>query len=453
MGRPVTQSPDPLYGDRPLAVEPYGVVQVPDHERHGKPNSQFTLWLGSNLTIADFALGFFPISLGMSWGWTIFALIIGNILGAAALSLSAAMGPDTGLPQLMISRVLFGRVGGRLPALLNYISTIGWFSVNNILGAFGIQVLFPHLPFWTASGFLVIIQALLAIFGHNLIHAYERAMSVILGVLFMVVTIILLAAHRGAYRPHLHTAPWASFALVVAAALSYLGSWAPYASDYSRYLPRKTRPRAVRQASFWGGLLASLWLELVGAGAAVGAGSGANPISALHQVSGGFGDLAVVAIILGGTAADALNLYSNALAAGALNIRLPRWSLAIVASLIGLTLSWLGSGSFEQYYDNFLLLLGYWLTPWLGVMLVGWYGHHRFPDERPGIVWVALLSFVIGFLVSIPFMSSTLYTGPIAHALHGADLTFYVGFVVSAGLYAGLTRGSHGDRRQRHWST
>ncbi|NMP24783.1 cytosine permease [Sulfobacillus harzensis] len=436
----MSHSSAPLYGDRTLAVEPYGVQSVPDQERHGSPRSQFFLWLGSNLTIADFALGFFPISLGMSWPWTIAALVVGNVLGAAAVSLAAAMGPQAGRPQLMISRILFGRWGGQLPALLNYISTIGWFSVNNILGSFGLQVLFPHLPFWAASGLLVIIQGLLAIFGHNMIHVYERIMAVILGVLFLVVSIILVRGHAlAAYHPVLH-APWAPFALVVAAALSYLGSWAPYASDYSRYLPRTTSPRSVRRWSFFGGFIASLWLELVGAGVAVARGANANPIAALHQVSGGFGALAVVAIILGGTAADALNLYSNALAAGAMNIRLPRWSLAVAASIIGLALSWLGSGAFEQYYDNFLLLLGYWLTPWLGVMLVGWYRRRHPSQESSSIAWPALISFLVGFGTSVPFMSSALYTGPIAHTLHGADLTFYVGFLVAAGLYALLTR-------------
>lgn len=427
------------YGDRTLKVEPYGVEPVPDVERHGLPRAQFTLWLGSNLTIADFALGFFPVSLGLSWFWTIVALGVGNLLGAWALAACAGMGPAAGVPQLMISRQLFGRWGGAVPALLNYLSTIGWFSVNNILGALGLQLLDPHWTFWQAAAVLVVVQGMLAIFGHNLIHVYERVMSVVLGILFAVISVLLMlrpSTDRVSF--HYGPVPWVPFALVVAAALSYLGSWAPYASDYSRYLPSHVSSGRVRRFSFWGGLVASLWLELVGVGVARASGAAANPIQALHHVSGGFGTVAVIAVILGGTAADALNLYSNALAAGALNIRLPRWSLAVVASIIGLSLSLLGSGRFEQYYDNFLLLLGYWLSPWLGVMLVGWYGRRQ---ARPVPVSVpALVSFAVGLAASIPFMSSVLYTGPVAHRLGGADLTFYVGFLVSAGVYGVWTR-------------
>ncbi len=425
------------YGESVLHVEPYGIDAIPEKERHGKSRSQFTLWLGSNLTIADFALGFFPIALGMSWSWTLAALVVGNLLGAYALSLCAAMGPYFGLPQLIISRRLFGRWGGYVPAFLNYLSTIGWFSVNNILGAFGLRVLFPTWPFWQAALVLVVLQGLIAVFGHNLIHAYERVMSVVLGVLFLIVTIVVWHNPRLMhYHPVLQANPWVMFALVVAAALSYVGSWGPYASDYSRYLPSPRSKAPVMIWSFLGAFIGSLWLELVGAGVAIVAGAATNPIMALHQVMGGFGGVAVVAIVLGGTAADALNLYSNGLAAAALNIRLPRWSLAAMAALIGLALSLTASGSFEQYYENFLLLLGYWMTPWLAVMIADFYFiHHKLNihtvESQSNMTWPALGSLLLGILVSIPFMSSTLYTGPVAHALGGADLTFYVGFLVA----------------------
>ncbi|PSR34737.1 MAG: allantoin permease [Sulfobacillus benefaciens] len=449
---------NPKYGTTVLKVEPFGVEPVASRERHGRPRSQFTLWLGSNLTIADYALGFFPISLGMPWGWTVAAILVGNLVGAWVLALCAAMGPSYGLPQLMISKRIFGRRAGYLPALLNYVSTIGWFSVNNILGSFGLRVLWPHLPFYQAALILVFIQGLIAIYGHNLIHAYERIMSVVLGILFLVVTISLIGRPSlGSYHPAVHN-PWVLFAIMVAAAFSYVGSWGPYASDYSRYLPSQTSRRSIMVWSFLGAFIASAWLELVGAAVAVVAGPEAsNPIAALHSVTGALGGISVIAIILGGTAADALNLYSNALSAGALDLRLPRWSLAALASLIGLGLSLAGSGSFEQYYDNFLLLLGYWMTPWMGVMFADFYlrqVHFRTLEATPK-AWRALVSFIVGFMVSIPFMSSTLFTGPIAHKLGGADLTFYVGFFVAMTLYllwsrpgietagSGANQGSH----------
>ena len=443
------------YGSKVFQVEPYGAEKVSSAERHGTSKMQFTLWLGSNLTIADFALGFLPVSLGMSWGWSIASILVGNVLGAAVLAGCAAMGPAYGSPQLVIGRFTFGRIGGYLPALLNYVSTIGWFAVNNILGTYGLQVLIPRLAFWQGALLLVIIQGLLAVYGHNLIHTYERIMSVVLGILFLVVTAIALFHHTtlAAYHPTM-SKPWILFAVMVAAAFSYIGSWGPYASDYSRYLRPSTSKREIWGFAFLGSFIASAWLELVGAAVAVLAlgVKGGNPISDLHQVMGGFGAVAVIAIILGGTAADALNLYSNSLAAGAMDIRLPRWTLAVVAGVIGLALSLYGSGQFEQNYETFLLMLGYWFMPWLGVLFTDFYLLRRFraasSDIRPQtrVQWPGLLSFLVGFIVSIPFMAGSMYEGPIAKHLGGADLTFYVGFIVAALCYLILSRGTHLQR-------
>lgn len=448
-------SPDnshpPRYGVRLWTVEPYGVEPVAAQERHGTPGSQFTLWLGSNLTIADFALGTLPVLLGLPWGWSIAAILVGNLLGAFVLAASAAMGPTYGVPQLMIGRFTFGIAGGSLPALLNYVSTIGWFTVNNILGTFGLRVLFPGLAIWQGALLLVVVQGLLALYGHNLIHAYERVMAVVLGILFFIATVLALGhfSTLAAYHPAI-SAPWPMFAIMVAAAFSYIGSWGPYASDYSRYLPATTSRRQVLGWSFLGSFLASVWLELVGLAVAVLAlgTHSSNPIDAFHTVMGGFGTIAVIAVILGGTAADALNLYSNALSAGAVGVRLPRWLLTIVASALGLVLSLLGSGGFEQNYENFLLLLGYWMTPWIAVLFVDFYVLRRFrrasSDARSQspIQWRGLLSFLVGIAVSIPFMSTTLYTGFVAKAMGGADLSFYVGFVVAGLLYLVLARGA-----------
>lgn len=435
------------YGERVVKIEPYGVEAVPVAERHGRPVGQLALWLGSNLTIADYALGFLPISLGMPWTWTIAAILVGNLLGGVAMALCAALGPEFGVPQLVISRIIFGRRGGYLPAALNYLSTIGWFSVNNILGAFGLRVIWPGLAFWQAAVLLVVMQGIVAVFGYNFIHWYERVMSVVLGILFVVVTVIALghAQRLTAYHPAVHD-PWVLFAIMVAAAFSYIGSWGPYAADYSRYLPADVGRRAVGAWSFLGAFVASVWLELVGVLVAILVGAAANPIAALGRVTGAIGDLAVVAIILGGTAADALNLYSNALSAGAMDVKLPRWALAVVASLIGLGLSIYGSGRFASYYDNFLLLLGYWITPWLGVLVAELYLRTRDRRQEPRAVrWRVVLPFVIGIAASVPFMSSALYEGPVARALHGADLTFYVGFVVALVVALAAGRGRLAD--------
>jgi purine-cytosine permease-like protein len=51
------------------------------------------------------------------------------------------------------------------------------------------------------------------------------------------------------------------------------------------------------------------------------------------------------------------------------------------------------------------------------------------------IATVHLLAYAAGFAAEVPFTSTGWYTGPVAHALHGMDLTVFAGLPVSAGAY------------------
>jgi NCS1 family nucleobase:cation symporter-1 len=96
-----------------------------------------------------------------------------------------------------------------------------------------------------------------------------------------------------------------------------------------------------------------------------------------------------------------------------------------------------------------LLLISYWIGPWLAIVAVDFFlhpGQQRRPGQGLGkaliapIEWTGLLAFLIGLAVSIPFMYSTLFQGPIAWLLHGADIAYYVGMLVAGVLYYGLRR-------------
>ncbi|MFB7211279.1 hypothetical protein [Streptomyces sp. NPDC056255] len=54
---------------------------------------------------------------------------------------------------------------------------------------------------------------------------------------------------------------------------------------------------------------------------------------------------------------------------------------------------------------------------------------------------VALVSYAIGIVVQLPFVATSLYTGPFVDALGGADLSLLVGLVVTAPAYYFWARG------------
>jgi NCS1 family nucleobase:cation symporter-1 len=49
--------------------------------------------------------------------------------------------------------------------------------------------------------------------------------------------------------------------------------------------------------------------------------------------------------------------------------------------------------------------------------------------------WTGVIVYLIGIVVEIPFMSTTMYTGPVAKHLNGTDLSWLVGLVVTIPLY------------------
>jgi purine-cytosine permease-like protein len=339
-----------------------------------------------------------------------------------------------------------------LPAGLNSVTAgFGWFAVNSVSGAFALSAL-TSMPVLAALLIVVLAQVLVAFFGHNLVHAFEKYALVFLGVVFLMASVVLLAkAH-----PTAATQPVpGGFLLTVGAAFGYAAGWNPYAADYTRYLPAAVNPRAVGMSAALGLFVSTTLLMLVGAASVtIGGSASGNPTAAFTgHLPGALAAATLLAVTLGAVAANVLNIYSGALAFLALGIRLPlAWRRAVVAlgfGTVGFVLAWLGLADAGHAYEGFLLVIAYWISPWLAVVLVDQYLRRGTPIDdlladtghrnRAGT-----LAFVIGAVVSVGlFANQSLYTGPVPdHFPWVGDSTFLVGFLVAGGLYALLGRRS-----------
>src|SRR5579864_8937210 len=179
--------------DKATQVERIGIEFVPPEKRHGSAGRSFTLWFAANLTIADYVIGFLVTTLfGMTFLQALPVLIVGNILGGLLVGLSAAMGPKIGLPQMFSSRASFGKKGNYPLGLANWVSTVGWFTVNTILGTLAIQAIDSSVNYYIAAAILVVVQVLIGIFGHDFIHLFEKIMSIVLGILFLAVFVLAI---------------------------------------------------------------------------------------------------------------------------------------------------------------------------------------------------------------------------------------------------------------------
>lgn len=504
----------PVYRDEVLEIEPHGLEHIVQGERHGKPFHLFTLWMAANLVLATWVIGNLAVgTFGESMVGAFVALALGNLLGAVLLGVLSTFGPRLGVPQMVQSRAAFGLLGNLGPGSLNYLAGIGWFAVNTVYGTFALSRL-THMSYFLALAIMVVGQVILAVYGYNMIHAFERWMSVALVVVFVILAGFTFA-HGNLALPFNPKAPvpfggqTGGFIITVGLALSYAMGWMPFASDYSRYLPKATKPSAVIWWTALGMFIPCVVLEWMGAltvSIAMPAATAANPANAIaYLMPGPLAGLALLAIAVGTACANSLNIYSGAMSAlvvrmersplnraiatgvifgvitagvlvianrtltsekeavvatpvvigaavlvaivvaTAVRFKLQRWQAAILVGALGGLLAIGGSSpdAAAAQYSNFLLLLSYWISPWVAVVLVDWFFKHRGAYEllslydQGGRVKVGLIAWIVGLAVSVPFMNQTFFVGPVPSAVPQlGDLTYLVGFVVAGTFFA-----------------
>lgn len=426
------------YEEKVLEVEPFGIEPIPKEERHGRPRQLFTLWFASNLNVVTWFTGFLGVEFGLSLKYAVLAIVVGNLLGGIFLALASAVGPRLGQPLVPGSRRAFGRAGVIGLSFLNFLNNIGWLAVNLVLAVMALQRIVPSLSYHPALLILTAATVLIAVFGYNFIHAFAHWMSIVMGILFLAMTAVSINSLPRLLNGTAGTPGgfdiW-TFILAVAVTFSYQISYCPIGSDYSRYLPEDTSPAKAWLATYLGCVSVCIWLEVLGAlTAALGMHTG--PMDFFAKLMGVFTVPALIAVILSIMPINAIAVYSGGLAALAMGIPMKRWVSALVTAGIGALLISFGSGHLAETYKNFLLLLSYWIAPWLGVVLCDFFFNKQQGGERAGSGWEGSISFLCGVAVSVPFMSSVLYTGPIArNYLGGADISYFLSMVISAVVY------------------
>lgn len=441
------------YGHKTLAIEPGGVDVVPLSQRHGRPIDLLWTWTSPNMEFATIGVGILgTLYWGLNLWQTIAAIVLGTALGSITQGILSSWGPGSGLCQMVLSRTGFGFVGNVLPAGLNaVVAGIGWFAVNSISGALALHALIPDLPKWLTLLIVVVLQLGVAFLGHNLVHAFERWAFPVLAVVFVIGAVIVMGkAHPSVGTGGTPTV--GAFLLMTGASFGYACGWNPYGSDYTRYQPADNG-RAAGLFSAIGVFVSCVVLESAGAAMVSAAGKSAavDPGVYTGLMPTWLGKLTLLCITVGAIAANALNIYSGAMSALAIGFRTTlhraRAFVAVAFGILGFFLALAGLGNAGENYENFLLVIAYWIGPWLGVVLVDRLMHRganfaAIAQDRTWHNWAGPIAMIVGMVISVwLFSNQTNYTGPIPHAHPQiGDITYLVGFLLSAVLYAVLRR-------------
>jgi NCS1 family nucleobase:cation symporter-1 len=442
-------------------IEAHSYDYIPQDQRHGSALKQLPFWFMINATVITLFTGAIGPSFGLGLAWTLVAVLGGSVFGTFFQAFHAAQGPRMGLPQMIQSRVQFGSRGSVIP-LAAAVLVAGGFTIFNVQVAAQsmAQVTTPHPAPWEWG--LAIVGVVIAIIGYDLIHKVNRWLSLLalanLVLLMVAVLVKIPVGHLLAHGQFVALGFIAQFG----ASASYQIAIAPIVSDYTRYLPANTGTARVVGAVFGGTLASAIWIEALGAIIAVSR-PGGDLIANIASVGNQFGlhlgtvTLVLAAVIL--TSVYSVSLYSTTIEAlttveSFRSFRSTATLRVICLCIVGaLTLagSLLMSSNVLANFNAFLSMLLYLLIPWTAVNLVDFYfirkGTYSISDilEPDGGIYRhwnrrGMAAYLLGFIVMIPFFSTTLFTGPGARALHGADISPIIGLVVASLSYVFFMR-------------
>jgi NCS1 family nucleobase:cation symporter-1 len=243
-------------------------------------------------------------------------------------------------------------------------------------------------------------------------------------------------------------------------------SWAPFVSDYTRYLPVNTNGRRLFWAIYSGNVVSTIVACTIGAYVTALLPDLASPVDAIGKVSGKWA-LVILAISLIGS--DTLNAYTGAfqvLAFANMWRRFKSVSIAIrvvpfaCVMAAGVLIAIFGSANFLANLSNLLNVLLMIFIPWSAVNLADYFlirqGNYDvasffIPDGAYGkVAWRGIAAYAAGLLAEWPFVSQTWLHGALVNSLGGADISWIVGFFVAGVVYLALVVGaSQPGRRAR----
>jgi len=451
-----------------LRADLHSIEPIPESDRDSTGPQQMWIWAGANIAPINWALGALGIVLKLGLWETIAVIVLGNIVGCAIFAAFTVMGHKTGVNQMVLSRSAFGRRGAYLPSALMFLMTLGWIGVNTyfpvkiavaILGQFGIG------DTWGTNvavcTLVMLVQVLIGIYGFYAIRTFEKY-TVPVTVVIMVLMSILAWSRPGVVNwAHASTLPPGAHLAMLTLLMTAIGvgwgiSWTTWASDYSRFVPRTVSSASVFWYSYVGMFVPTVWLAILGATLATVT-LDTDPAKMVSALFGGVTSLLVLLLVLHGPiATNILNVYSAGLAALSMGVHLPRTAVALIAGAVGylVTLYFVFQPSFAKAFDNWMISLLLWMSPWVGVILADFYIKRRaqidVPElyrepERSGygdVNWGAIGAFVIGLIAGWSVENGLVpaLQGPIStRLLGGADLSWLVGIVVAGGVYLAVS--------------
>ncbi|WP_248580828.1 cytosine permease [Nocardioides sp. InS609-2] len=459
-------APDSAYDEH--ALDP-----VPEGARESTAMQQFWIWAGANIAPINWVLGALGIVLGLGLADTVLVLVLGNLVGMAVFGFFVLMGQRTGVSQMVLARSAFGRRGAYLPAIIQGITSAGWCAINTWIVLDLVVALLGELGMSGGTGVKIAIvlvvmalQTWIAANGFRWISAFERYTVPVTLVVLLAMSVVAWTkldvdwGYAGAGLEGKDRLS-AMSTVMTAIGIGWGITWLAYASDYSRFVSPSVPKRKLYVASVLGQFIPVVWLGVLGASVAT-IGKQADPGQLIVTVFGALAIPVLLLVIHGPIATNILNIYSCALCALTVDLKVSRRNMAYLVGAFAsvFTIVLIFQESFAHALDGWLASLVVWVAPWASIMAVHYYLVRRQQVDidalydAPGrsrlgdIKWDAMISFLVGIFAAwfFEFGIPTALQGPGAKMLGNVDISWLAGGLTAGVLYTVLARRSASAR-------
>jgi NCS1 family nucleobase:cation symporter-1 len=293
-----------------------------------------------------------------------------------------------------------------------------------------------------------------AVVGYDLIHSYNRVLSIITIILFIALTIRLAVNVSGSVTSHAAGDTPGNIILGIAIAATNQITWSPYVSDYSRYLPEDTPVRSAVWLTGIGAAVGGAFSMILGALAGTIALDSANAdtagylASAFHHA----GTFLLLLLILGAVPGQLESIYGAFLTwytavspSGRLgNAVVLRLIVTTAVAALGCALAIVAQSHLVALISNASVIALDFLIPWSAINLADFYLLRRgrydvdafFNASRYGAVnWPTIIIYLVVVGLEFPFLNTAFFEGPLAKLMGGADVSWIVGFVLGVTAY------------------
>ena len=365
----------------PFDLELNSINQIKDSERHGRARDLFWPWCGANVSVLAISYGAFLLGFGLNFWQATLAAIIGSTLSFLLVGISSLAGKKYSVPTMVLSRATFGVKGNLLPGFLSYLVFVGWETVLVSTATLATGTIFERIGSLDRGaalslGFLVAVTLTISggVLGYKVIMRMQKWITLITVAATLVYMALTLKDIDWSLLSSTDGGSLAGFIGAVIFAITGIGlGWVNGAADYSRYLPRTVKSKAVVGWTVFGAAIAPIIMVTYGAALAGSSQKlyenvSMDPVGALTNIlPTWFLFLFALIAILGLIGGAILDLYSSGLTLVAIGAPIKRHYAAMIDAVIML----IGTVYIVWFSDNFLLpFQGFLIT--IGVPLAAW---------------------------------------------------------------------------------